>query len=230
VPLASSFDTVGWFARDAALMRRLADVLLPPAASWAPTRLLIAPVAFAAAGAVVTEALRDSVNRMNAKFRSVEEARVYVGDPSEWAQLFRVLQGAEVAAQHGAWIDRHKPSFGPGVHERFEWARTIDPSAVAAAKPKREAIARHMEALLGDNALICLPAAPGIAPKLKTPGQELEPFRARAFVLLAIAGLASLPQLTLPAATIDGCPIGLSLIAPHGRDRALLDWVAAHPL
>jgi amidase len=230
VPLASSFDTVGWFARDAALMRRLADVLLPPAASWAPTRLLIAPVAFAAAGAVVTEALRDSVNRMSAKFRSVEEARVYVGDPSEWAQLFRVLQGAEVAAQHGAWIDRHKPSFGPGVHERFEWARTIDPSAVAAAKPKREAIARHMEALLGDNALICLPAAPGIAPKLKTPGQELEPFRARAFVLLAIAGLASLPQLTLPAATIDGCPIGLSLIAPHGRDRALLDWVAAHPL
>jgi len=230
VPLASSFDTVGWFARDAALVRRLADVLLPPAASWAPTRLLIAPVAFAAAGAVVTEALRDSVNRMNAKFRSVEEARVYVGDPSEWAQLFRVLQGAEVAAQHGAWIDRHKPSFGPGVHERFEWARTIDPSAVAAAKPKREAIARHMEALLGDNALICLPAAPGIAPKLKTPGQELEPFRARAFVLLAIAGLASLPQLTLPAATIDGCPIGLSLIAPHGRDRALLDWVAAHPL
>ena len=230
VPLASSFDTVGWFARDAALMRRLADVLLPPAASWAPTRLLIAPVAFAAAGAVVTEALRDSVNRMNAKFRSVEEARVYVGDPSEWAQLFRVLQGAEVAAQHGTWIDHHKPSFGPGVHERFEWARTIDPSAVAAAKPKREAIARHMEALLGDHALICLPAAPGIAPKLKTPGQELEPFRARAFVLLAIAGLASLPQLTLPAATIDGCPIGLSLIAPHGRDRALLDWVAAHPL
>jgi len=87
-----------------------------------------------------------------------------------------------------------------------------------------------MDALLGDEAVTCLPAAPGIAPKLKTPGQELEPFRARAFVLLAIAGLARLPQLTLPAATIDRCPIGLSLIAPRGRDRALLDWVATRNL
>ncbi len=226
VPLASSFDTVGWFAREPDLMRRVGDVLLPRAPSWAPTRLLLAPEAFAAAGEAVTEALRDSVARLKAAFATIEEARVYTGDPSEWAQLFRILQGAEVAAQHGAWIEAHNPSFGPGVHERFEWTRAIDPSEVAAAKPKREAVARHMDALLGDDALICLPAAPGIAPKLKTPGQELEPFRARAFVLLAIAGLARLPQLSLPAATIDGCPIGLSLIAPRGRDRALLDWVA----
>ena len=226
VPLASSFDTVGWFAREAELMRRVGDVLLPRAAAWRPVRMLIAPEAFAAAGPAVTEVLRDSVEGLKTAFAAVDEAQVYTDDPSEWAQMFRVLQGAEVAAQHGAWIDRHKPSFGPGVHERFEWTRTISPSEVAAAKLKREAIARHMVALLGDDALVCLPAAPGIAPKLKTPGQELEPFRARAFVLLAIAGLARLPQLTLPAATIEGCPIGLSLIAPRGRDRALLDWVA----
>jgi amidase len=31
VPLAPSFDTVGWFARDAALMRRIGEVLLPRA-------------------------------------------------------------------------------------------------------------------------------------------------------------------------------------------------------
>jgi amidase len=226
VPLASSFDTVGWFARDAALMRRIGDVLLPRAPAWEPKRLLIAPEAFAAAGSPVTEALLDGVEKLKADLATSEEAQIYTGDPSDWSQMFRILQGAEVAAQHGAWIDRHKPTFGPGVHERFEWTRTIDPAEVAAAKPKREAVARHMDALLRDDALICLPAAPGIAPKLKTPGQELEPFRARAFVLLAIAGLARLPQLTLPAATIDGCPIGLSLIAPRGRDRALLDWVA----
>jgi amidase len=227
VPLAASFDTVGWFARDAELMRHVGDVLLPRAVAWTPTRLLIATEAFAAMGAAVAEALRDGVTRLKTAFVTVEETRVYAGDPAEWAQLFRVLQGDEIRAQHGAWIDQHQPTFGPGVRERFEWTRTIDPAEVAAAKPKREAVARHMDALLGDDALLCLPAAPGIAPRLKTPGQELEPFRARAFVLLAIAGLARLPQISLPAGTIDGCPIGLSLIAPRGRDRGLLDFAAA---
>jgi amidase len=51
-------------------------------------------------------------------------------------------------------------------------------------------------------------------------------FRARAFALLSIAGLARLPQISLPLATMAGCPLGLSLIAPRGRDRGLLDWVA----
>jgi amidase len=53
-------------------------------------------------------------------------------------------------------------------------------------------------------------------------------FRARAFALLSIAGLARLPQINLPFGTFDGCPIGLSLIGPRGSDRALLAWTAAH--
>ena len=34
------------------------------------------------------------------------------------------------------------------------------------------------------------------------------------------------PQVTLPLAEMGGCPLGLSLIAPSGRDRGLLEWVA----
>jgi len=51
-------------------------------------------------------------------------------------------------------------------------------------------------------------------------------FRARAFGLLSIAGLARLPQVALPLATMGGCPLGLSLIGPSGCDRGLLDWLA----
>ena len=83
-----------------------------------------------------------------------------------------------------------------------------------------------MADLLDGDALLCLPTAPGIAPKLATPQEELEGFRARAFGLLSIAGLAGLPQVTLPFAEMGGCPLGLSLIAPSGRDRGLLEWVA----
>jgi amidase len=35
-----------------------------------------------------------------------------------------------------------------------------------------------------------------------------------------------LPQISLPLATMAGCPLGLSLIAPRGRDCGLLNWVA----
>ena len=41
--------------------------------------------------------------------------------------------------------------------------------------------------------------------------------------LTSIAGLSGLPQITIPAGTIDGCPVGLSFIAWSGGDEALLD-------
>jgi len=40
--------------------------------------------------------------------------------------------------------------------------------------------------------------------------------------LLCIAGLARLPQVNLPVARLDGCPLGLSLIAARGGDMMLL--------
>ena len=38
----------------------------------------------------------------------------------------------------------------------------------------------------------------------------------------AIAGLAGLCEVTLPAGRAEGAPVGLSLAAAPGRDRALL--------
>jgi amidase len=87
-----------------------------------------------------------------------------------------------------------------------------------------------MEGLLGDDAILCLPTAPGIAPLLNTPAKDLDEFRARALSLLAIAGLAGLPQVNLPLAVFENCPIGVSVIAPRGCDRGLLQWIAASEL
>jgi amidase len=228
VNLAPSFDTIGWFARDAGLMRRIAEVLLPPSPAFIPKRLMIATDAFAAAGPAAVESLAQGVAKIRCAFADVSEQTVYAGAPSEWADMFRILQGAEIARQHGEWIDRHRPTFGPGVRERFAWTRTIDAAAVASAKAARRRVAGHMDALLGDDSLLLLPTAPGIAPLIGTPTGELEVFRAHALALLSIAGLARLPQVTLPLGTLDGCPLGLSIIAPRGRDRGLLDWIAAY--
>jgi amidase len=228
VPLATSFDTVGWFARDAALMGRVGTILLPAAKPFAPKRLLIATDAFAAIDPAISTALAPAIEKAAASAAKTERVKVYTGRYDEWAPIFRVLQGAEIHAQHGAWIDRYRPEFGPGIRERFAWAATIAPAEVAAATPKREAVARHLDRILADDAMMCLPTAPGIAPRLNTPPADLEVFRGRAFALLSIAGLARLPQISLPLGTFDGCPIGLSIIGPRGSDQGMLDWVSAH--
>jgi amidase len=224
--LAASFDTIGWFARDAQTMRRVGEVMLPSGPALAPKRLLIAADAFAFAGGDITAALGDAVTRLKSAFPDHRPVEVYTGDPAAWSGIFRILQGDEIRRRHSAWIDAHNPSFGPGIAERFRWTRTIDPAEVERMRPQREVVAAHMDALLGDDAVLCLPTAPGIAPKLATPAAELEAFRARAFALLSIAGLARLPQISLPLGTMADCPLGISLIARRGCDRSLLACAA----
>jgi amidase len=228
VPLAASFDTVGWFAPTSSLMRRVGTVLLPSGMPFVPGRLLIAADAFAAIDPAIAAALTPAIDKVAASIAKTTRVEVYTADSAEWRSIFRVLQGAEIRAQHGAWIDRYRPEFGPGIRERFAWTATITAAEVAAAMPGREAVARHMDSLLGDDAILCLPTAPGIAPRINTPPAELEVFRGHAFALLSIAGLARLPQISLPLGTFDGCPLGLSLIGPRGSDQGILDWAADH--
>jgi amidase len=38
-----------------------------------------------------------------------------------------------------------------------------------------------------------------------------------------VASLCRLPQINIPAATVDGCPVGLSFIAGPRGDQRLLD-------
>jgi len=224
VPLAPSYDSVGWFARDAALFARVAAVLLGglrPAP--APTRLLIADDLFAAAGLPVTEALKQGVNSVRAGFSRSDHVDVAQGELPAWRNVFRLIQSSEAYAAHGVWIAATKPKFGPGVRERFAAAARLDEEEVAAAKALRSEIKKRMDDLLGADAILLLPSAPGIAPLRGLPEATLDAFRAKALELLCPAGHAGLPQISLPLGRLEGCPVGLSLMAPRGGDEMLLE-------
>jgi amidase len=51
---------------------------------------------------------------------------------------------------------------------------------------------------------------------------DLLEHRNRVLGLTAMAGLAGLPQISLPLANLKGSPLGLSLIAGPGKDTMLL--------
>ncbi|MDH5535644.1 MAG: amidase family protein, partial [Betaproteobacteria bacterium] len=182
----------------------------------------LAQDAFDIAGDAISRALDPALKRVSAALGAAETVTVAQEGLAQWFQVFRVLQGAEVWAQHGEWVNRVKPRFGAGVKERMDWVATIDPARVGPAKVRREEIARRMETLLADGAVLVLPTVPGIAPLKNRPSEETDDIRARAMSLLSIAGLARLPQVSLPLARAEGCPLGLSLVAARGADAMLL--------
>jgi amidase len=227
VPLAPSFDTIGWFARDAGVFERIGRALLGDTSDALPVRrIIVAEDAFGLTGHDVRHALDDAVQAARALGGQVATRLLAPDGFDPLLQAFRILQGAEIWAQHGAWITKHEPRFGPGVRERFEFASRIEAADANEAQRVRKETRRRVGDLIGDGALICLPSAPGAAPRRDTPTDELDRFRSKALSLLSVAGLCSLPQMSLPLGEIEGCPIGLSFIAAPGRDVDLLAFAA----
>jgi len=135
---------------------------------------------------------------------------------------FRRLQAREVWASHGAWVEAVKPRFAPDVAGRFALAKTIAAMPAGEDAAQRERFAQRVGALLGEGAVLCLPTAPSIAPPLDMSADQAQQFRDRVLSLTCIAGLARLPQVSVPAARVADCPVGLSLVGRHGADRQLL--------
>jgi amidase len=224
-PFAASFDVAGWFARDADILRRVGHVLLGghnvPAK---PARLLIARDAFELVDRPVAEAVRGAVDVVARFVPHVEEITVSPSGLKGWMEIFRVVQGSEIWANHGPWIEGTKPRFGPAIAERLRLASQLDAKDIAAKKAAHAAVVAHMQTMLGEGDVLILPTSPRIAPLRGTEQHELEiVYRYQAMCLLCIAGLGGLPQVNLPLATLDGCPLGLSLVGRRGADEMLLD-------
>ena len=223
VPLAPSYDTAGWFSRSADMMQTIGDVLLDGArAPRKITKVLVARDLFAAIDPRVTAALRPSVDKLLALVGTSEAVDVANGDIAAWRNVFRVIQSEEAWAAQGEWILATKPKFGPGVKERFAAAALMDTAEIAAAKALRETIVARLLSLMTPDTVMVLPTSPGIAPLLNTPADQLDTFRFRAIELLCLAGHAGLPQISIPAATLDGCPLGLSIIGARNCDEDVL--------
>jgi amidase len=223
-PLAPSYDTAGWFTRDASLLERVGRVLLvDEGTAAAPGRLLVAADAFEWAGETVAQALGPALLRVEARLGAAAPVRIAEEGFAAWAEVFRHLQAAEAWAVHGDWVREVRPNFGPGVRERFAHAASVDPGVVREAASRRETISDRLSRLLADNAVLVMPTAPGIAPLRGSPPEAMNAFRARCIGLLSAAGHARLPQVSLPLATLDGCPLGISLLAAPGNDLMLLE-------
>jgi amidase len=147
-------------------------------------------------------------------------------DLATWRDCYLLLMAAEVASCHGAWIEAARPEFGPIASAGFEFVMNIDRTQTRETIARREHYSRQLLRALGPRDLLCLPSAPTIAPLKRTIGRDSDYYR-RTLALTSIAGVARLPQVSMPLATASSAPIGLSLIGAHGEDLFLLGVVRA---
>jgi amidase len=233
-PLAPSFDTVGVLAQSAEVLEKVGLVLLAaPVSASKPRKIHLLRDAFAIADTDVQEALSKPKRLLCEIFgdivRESSLQELVPGDAGHsfapWAEIFCVIQWAEIKNSLGGWIANAKPEFGSEIAASFQLVNELDHRRVAEAVQQREQYFRSLDKFLGPDHLLCIPTAPALAPRKGDPPSRSSSgsgYYPRLLSLTSVAGMGRLPQVSLPMADVDGVPIGLSLLARYGQDSFLL--------
>jgi amidase len=224
--LAPSFDAVGWLTRDADTLAAVGEALLPSSRFGEVKRW----ISFDAAWNSLPAALPASADLLSHDVEPLlgERSHLLLDMPEldEYVGVFRTLQFYEVWNELGPWIEKVQPVLGPDVRERILAASTITKDEYLTASRVRETVRSRFDSLLEGERIIVMPTVSGPAPLRAASIVELNRQRQADLRFLCIASLAGLPQISMPAFSLDGAPVGLSLIGAAGTDMALLQFGA----
>jgi amidase len=224
---APSFDTVGYFARNATTFGQVGAVLFAEQVVDAfPDEIIVATDCFALADESVRRALLPVLDRLR-HAAPVSESLLADGDLRDWSHHQRVLQKSEFHATFRDWIDRVNPRLSAEVAGAFADDGHIPASNLAAAKTFRESASKRLDGLLDRRRVLCMPTSPILPIGRDARLSEMRTAVHRIVDLTAIAGLTGLPQVNLPMAAIGSIPVGLSLVGWRGGDAALVGAACA---
>jgi amidase len=223
LPQAPSSDTTGWLARDAETFAQVSAVMLGetlPAAL--PERLIIAVDAFGFAGEAVKTALAPLLDKLADLIGQTREDYLAPMGLSVWGRAQRSLQPYEAWLTFKDWLDACNPRLAFNVARGLIMASMIPETERQWAGLMRQEARGRMTTLLPPGTILVMPTTPFPAPKRNLPLTEQNRLRERILCLCAHGGLTGVPQVSIPGATLDGMPIGLSIIGGHHTDASLV--------
>ena len=199
LPQASSFDTVGWFARDAVTFERAGRVLLQSTATGTtPKRLIVAEDLFEVVDENVREALSPVVDTIAGMVGDQTTVRVSPEGIDCWILHQRTLQMREAWDTQRGWIEQTNPRLAFDVAIRYLAGMSVTADQVAASNTVRQEVRSRINGLLADGAIMCMPTSPAPAPLPDMPVPERQELGVRIGRLMCIGGLTGCPQINLP--------------------------------
>ncbi|GAA3657175.1 amidase family protein [Streptomyces chitinivorans] len=227
IPLAPSFDTVSWMTRTPRLLGRVSDVLLPRRTGRPVERLLLATDLFDLVDPALRGPLRDAAHAW-AKTLAVPllpGSDTCAAHLEEWAEALGVLQAVEMWRLHGDWLRAHREAVSPLVADAVAAGEGMPAEYLAWARDTVGRARSALAELIPPGTALVQPAAPTAAPP---PGPAVTGMALRTATvrMVCAASVAGLPVLTLPGVRGPAGPVGLSLVAAAGSDRALTALLA----
>ena len=241
LPLAQSFDTVGWLTRDGATLQRVADWCLSYDGSEStesvygesgddlPWRFLVPEEVLAAVEPETRGAFEALLVRLAASDDRRPFARVRLGDLDDYFEPFRTVQAAEAWRNNGAWVREHPDAVGPAVAERFRLAAGRDGRGGGVrSRAPLEPPARASARTRGERRAAPADRARGPRPCARTSGERVDAVRAgdpahdHARRRRAACPRCSVPLLTVPSLLGPGTRRASASCRVAGTDIALV--------
>ena len=221
--LAPSFDTVGWFTRNAALLADVGRVLVPETQrrSLVVHRVLIVPELQSSAEQDIADtATRAAVRTAEVLDVPVEEWDIDPGRLDRWLDSFRAIQAYEAWQIRGDWITAHPGALAADIEARFTAGRDFGREQVERAREVAEQARATLQDLLSDAVLI-QPAAASVPPRVDDP-DRIAHVRAGNLRQTCLAGLGGLPSVSVPGLGSGPMPYNVCFVGARGTDLDLI--------
>ncbi|MEF9905011.1 amidase family protein [Streptomyces sp. P9-A2] len=227
--LAPSFDTTSWITRTPRLLDRVTDVLLPQRPAQPIERLILATDLFDLVDPSLRLPLYDAAHAWADRLAVPLQPRenTCAAHLEEWAEAVGVVQAVEMWQVHGSWLQAHHEAVSPGVAHAVAAGEDMPAEYLAWARDTLSQARIVLAELIPPGTALMQPATPTAAPPPGPAGAGLALLTATVRLVCA-ASAAGLPVLTLPGVRSPAGPVGLSLLATAGSDRALTAAFAPH--
>ncbi|XP_030521358.2 outer envelope protein 64, chloroplastic [Rhodamnia argentea] len=254
LPVSTSLDTVGWFAKDPSILRRVGHVLLqvPFAVQRNPRQMIIADDCFQLLKIsvdrvvqVVVKATEKLYGRQILKHENLESyfnskvpslkafpAKKTNGELKrssirDLAEVAMFVQRHEFITNHEEWIHSANPILDAVISKQLHNMPQTTEVDIENCRVIRNELRSAINSLLKDDGILVIPTVADPPPKLGGKELQSEDYQSRVFSLLSISSVSGCCQVSLPVGFHEKCPLSVSLIARNGGDRFLLDTVNA---
>lgn len=243
-PLASSFDSVGVFAQRGDVLSKSMHCLFGSEETTQANNIreILIPVDIIEQCSPAVIECCQRWKQSLSQHASTHDIRLneICNIDSNLRELFKhycAIHWCEIWSDLGDWVEDKQPELGSATAINFELAKNANRKHLFEALQYKQLINTSINALLNDYRCLLLPTTPDVPP---IKGQvSLD--RTKGIYLPQLSGLSSLaafarcPQITIPVASINNIPQGLSLMAATNRDEWLLkqcqhDWISQYSL